>query len=91
MKRLKEILGAILAPLAFRFHQWRLQKQQDRAHSIKQHWQAGSLGGASVIQIGFMNRKQAIRAVNEMRTGPIVYIDDERGFIAFGNPPETLQ
>jgi len=54
----------------------------------KQHWQAGAIGGAASIQLGHLTRKEAVQSVVDMNSGPIVYVDDERGFIAFGTMPE---
>lgn len=91
MIHISKILQNTLARIRERRAISRANRRAARLEKIKQHWQAGSIGGGASVQLGWMTRSQAIRAVEIMRTGPVVFIDDERGFIAFGNPPESLQ
>lgn len=89
MKNLLIRIRAGAHSLAFRFQQWRENRLHARNSKIKQHWQAGSMFGA-VTPLGWMTRAEAIEKVQAMQSGPIAYIDDERGFIAFGNPPASI-
>jgi hypothetical protein len=90
MRHIKEILSIVLDAIVKRYLQWQIDRDTEKLTKKKQHWQAGSLGGAS-IQLGHMTRDDAIDKVAKLRDGPVVFIDDERGFIAFGNPPANTQ
>ncbi len=89
MKHIREIIPAAIAAIKFRVAQYQLRRETARKNTIVQFWQAGSLGGAANIQLGDMTRAAALKVVADLKEGPIVYIDDERGFIAFGNPPQA--
>lgn len=77
--------------VAFWVMQWRMKQDTKKRDSIVSYWQAGKQGGGAVVELGYMKRPEAIRRVELMDAGPIVFIDDERSFIAFGNPPEPRQ
>jgi len=79
MKHIKDIAAKAVRKIRLRFNQW-------RAERFRQHWQAGKLGGGAMLQLGYITELQAIERVMRMKDGPIVFIDRERGFIAFGSP-----
>lgn len=91
MRHIKYILASVRDAISERYLQWQIDRATEKLTRKKQHWQAGSLGGAS-IQLGHMTRDAAIDKVAKLRgDGPVVFIDDERGFIAFGNSPDSTQ
>lgn len=88
MRHIQKILAPVMDAIRERYLQWQIDRDTEKLTRKKQHWQAGSLGGAS-IQLGHMTRDDAINAVAKLRDGPVVFIDDERGVIVFGNPPQN--
>jgi hypothetical protein len=52
----------------------------------KQHWQAGNIASGGVLQLGFMTETEALARLQIIKgdDDPIVFVDFERGFIAFG-------
>lgn len=83
--------------IALKFLTWRTRRQdtreQRRREAHKQHWQAGQIAGGAVDQLGFMTQAEAVRRVNLLKgdDAPIVFIDFERGFIAFGKHPDASE
>jgi len=89
MKHLNEIFPAVINAIKFRFSQWALVRETAKKNSIVQYWQAGALGGGSNLDLGNMTRPEALQLVRDLKAGPIVFIDDDSGFIAFGHPPQA--
>ncbi len=78
----------ILFELGFKCAQWKLRREQAKKNKLVQYWQAGAIGGAT-MELGYVTRLDAIKMVNALKSGPVVFIDDERGFIAFGTAPQS--
>lgn len=59
----------------------------------RQHWQAGAVGGGGMVQLGFVTKSQALDLLQSIKgdNEPVVYVDTERGFIAYGKHPEAAQ
>lgn len=69
-----------------------LRVQESRRAKHKQHWQAGSIGGGAVVQLGFLTEREALEKLQYIKGDdePIAYVDFERGFIAYGKHPEAV-
>lgn len=59
----------------------------------RQHWQCGGVGGGAIVQLGHMTEAQALKKLQNIKgdNEPIVYVDVERGFIAYGRMPEQSE
>jgi len=68
---------------------FRAELEARRKARHKQHWQAGSIGGGSSYQLGYMTEAEALTRLQIIKgdNEPISYVDFERGFIAFGKHP----
>lgn len=82
MTHIKHIAARAVYKIRLRFNQW-------KAERFRQHWQAGKLGGGAMFQLGYITELKAVEMVMRMKDGPIVFIDRERGFIAFGVAGES--
>lgn len=69
---------------------FRAELSERRKAKHKQHWQAGQVGGGSIVQLGYMTEVAALAKLQYIKADdePIVYVDFERGFIAYGAPPQ---
>lgn len=88
LRYLGEAIATTLLTWRTSFNDRREQRRRDRH---RQHWQAGQVGGGTVMQLGYMTQAEAIARVQLLKgdTEPIVYVDFERGFIAHGRHPEA--
>ena len=68
---------------------FRAELEARRQRKFKQHWQAGKVGGGSTLQLGYMTEVEALARLQIIKgdDDPIVYVDFERGFIAYGVHP----
>ncbi len=68
---------------------FRAELEARRQRKFKQHWQAGKVGGGSTIQLGYMTEIEALARLQIIKgdDDPIVYVDFNRGFIAYGKHP----
>jgi len=57
----------------------------------KQYWQAGALGGGGTISLGFMTEAGALEKLQSIKgdNEPVVFVDFDRGFIAYGKQPDS--
>jgi len=71
------------------FSNLRAELEARRQRKFKQHWQAGKVGGGSTLQLGYMTEVEALSRLQIIKgdDDPIVYVDFERGFIAYGKDP----
>ncbi len=69
-----------------------LRVQESRRAKHKQHWQAGSIGGGAIVQLGFLTEREALKKLQYIKGDdePIGFVDFERGFIAYGRHPEAV-
>ena len=69
---------------------FRAELESRRKAKHKQHWQAGSIGGGSTLQLGYMTEAEALVRLRLIKGDdePVAYVDFERGFIAFGKQPD---
>lgn len=67
----------------------RLSERRRARH--RQHWQAGAVGGGAMVQLGHMTEIAALARLQNIKGDdePIIYVDFERGFIAYGRMPES--
>lgn len=83
--------------IALKILTWRTSRndsrEQRRREQHKQHWQAGQVAGGAVDQLGFMTQAEAVARVRLLKgdDDPIVFIDFDRGFIAFGKHPDASE
>jgi len=82
------LLYALVANLKAELFQ-RVSEYRRATH--KQYWQAGGVGGGSIVQLGFLTEAQALKKMQNIKgdNEPIVYVDFERGFIAYGKMSEV--
>lgn len=68
-----------------------LRRLERRNARHKQHWQAGAIGGGTVVQLGFLTETQALTKLQLIKgeNDPIAFVDTKRGFIAYGKHPEA--
>ncbi len=82
------MIKAFFNSLLLRFTQWQYYRYQRMIAKRRRHWQCSAIGG-STMQLGFMTRREALHEVTLLKSGPVIFIDDEHAVIMYGHSPQA--
>ena len=68
-------------------------RAQRRRDQVTKHWRAAAIGGGGTVELGYVTESQAIQKLQEIKgeNEPIVYVDPDQAFIAYGRMPDPMQ
>lgn len=83
--------------IATRYLNWLADRSatrtQRRRDELKQHWRAAAVGGGGTVELGYVTETDAIQKLQNIKSEnePIVYVDTDQAFIAYGRMPDPMQ